>query len=97
MDGTQEQPESAIGDLAAVLDAHLARLPEMETHQDAGECVLVRCLEKLEYERVTDAMSSHVLPAGSVKLQVSKLISSVPKNRRRTWAAAPPSTLCAES
>ena len=41
--------------------------------------------------------SVHVLPAGSVRLHVSKLMSSVPKNRRITAAAAPPSTLCAES
>jgi hypothetical protein len=53
--------------------------------------------EKLVKERVTANASLHLLPAGSVRLQVSKLISSVPKNRWKTRAAAPPSTLCAES
>ena len=51
---------------------------------------------KLVYERVTDE-SVQVLPGGSVMLQFSKLIASVPKNRLRTCAAAPPSTLCPES
>ena len=53
--------------------------------------------EKLVNDRVPEYTSSHVLPAGIVRLQVSKLMSSVPKNRRMTCAATPPSTLCAES
>ena len=53
--------------------------------------------EKLVYERSTGDGSVQVLPAGNVKLQVVKLMSSVPKNRLRTPAAAPPSTECAES
>ena len=53
--------------------------------------------EKLLYERNTGVGSPHVLPGGSVKLQTSKRTRSVPKNRSRTCAAAPPSTLCPES
>ena len=53
--------------------------------------------EKLVYERSTGDASSQVLPAGSVKLQVVKLMWSVPKNRFRTCDAAPPSTECPES
>jgi hypothetical protein len=52
---------------------------------------------KLVYDRVTGDESLQVLPAGSVVLQVLNSISSVQKNRFRTCAAAPPSTLCAES
>ena len=53
--------------------------------------------EKLVNDLVTTDASSHVLPGGSVRLQVWKLMWSVPKNRIKTWAAAPPSTAWAES
>ena len=37
-----------------------------------------------------------VCPAGNVRLQVTNAISSVPKKRLNTSAAATPSTACAE-
>lgn len=39
--------------------------------------------EKLVKERITEDASLHVLPAGSVRLQVSELIRSVPKGSFR--------------
>ena len=53
--------------------------------------------EKPVYLRRTGDSSSQVLPVGSVRLQVSKAMLSVPKTRFNTVAATAPSTACAES
>ena len=80
-----------------MFDPFVDRLPEVEPNEMRETPFSSLAWEKLVYERNTGDTSSHVLPAGSVRLQVSKLTRSVPKNRFRTCAATPPSTLCAES
>ena len=94
---TQEQVDGPIADLGAVFDPCSTALRKWNPTRMRESPFSSAAWVKLVYERDTDETSVHVLPSGSVMLQFSKLIRSVRKNRRRTWAAAPPSTLCPES
>jgi hypothetical protein len=80
-----------------VIESFLHRLAEVEADQDPRQAILFGRLVKLEYERDAGAVSLQVPPAGAVRLHVLKAMRSVPKTRRNTWAAAPPSTAWAES
>ena len=70
---------------------------EMNADEDARQAILLgRFREGVERPRDGDGIDAP-LPIGNVKLQLANEMSSVPKNRLSTSAAAPPSTLCPES
>ena len=95
----QEAVDREVADPVALLDPFVHRLAEVESHEDARDAVLLRGSgeARVAAVRVTGDGSVHVLPAGSVRLQVVKPMWSVPKNRFRTVEPAPPWTACAES
>jgi hypothetical protein len=97
LDGSTSRSEQEAGrklrDLPAVLNTFFNGASEVNADKNPRHAVLVGCLGKAVYERSTGDASVHRCPAGSVRLQASNAISSVPKNCFRVSAAAPPSTL----
>ena len=93
----QEALDRAATDLPSVLDAFLDGAAEVNADQDPRESILVRRFRKTgvgaqRRRRVGACASGRQRQAAR-----REAISSEPKNRFKTSAAAPPSTLCAES